>query len=86
MHICDQGCTFLARLVVTGPSRGRVFNLDVQGGKPPYFARDASFIDWYERWLDQAEAGEPAGWSGYDNPEYRKAGWTRENPRDREPA
>lgn len=70
IHTCDQGCTFVARLIVTGASRGRVFNLDAHCTRPPHFAKDASFIDWYERWLEQALAGEPALWFGYDNPAY----------------
>ena len=74
MHICDQGCTYVARLVVTGPSRGRVFNLDIQGNGTPSFAKDASFIDWYERWLDQAQVGEPPPWFGLDKPAYSKTG------------
>lgn len=67
IHICDQGCTFVSRLIVTGASRGRVFDLDASCCKPPHFPKDANFLDWYERWLDQALAGEPAPWFGFDN-------------------
>ncbi len=74
MHICDQGCTFVARLIVTGPSRGRIFNLDIQSRERPYFASETNFADWYERWLDLAIAGDPKAWFwyGYDNPAYRE--------------
>ena len=71
IHICEQGCTYTARLVVSGASRGRVFNFDASHGPaPPYFVRDKNFIDWYERWVDEARAGEPAWDFGFDNPDY----------------
>ena len=70
IHVCDQGCTFTTRLVVSGPSRGRLFNFEAHRQPvPPYFVKDANFIDWYERWLDLALLGEPF-WFGYDNPDY----------------
>ena len=95
IHICDQGCTFAARLVVSGQSRGRIFNFDAQravnvsgrksrggpvafgaqqGPFPLYFVKDANFINWYERWVDQALAGKPDNWFGYDNPDYSALG------------
>jgi hypothetical protein len=74
IHICDQGCAFESRLIVTGTSRGRIFNLDAHCIKPPHFVKDANFIDWYERWLDQALTGEPRPWFGYDNPAHSTAG------------
>jgi hypothetical protein len=67
-HICDQGCTCVARLIVAGASRGRIFNLDVNCTHPPHFAPDSGLLDWYERWLGLALAGEPPAWFGYDNP------------------
>ena len=36
----------------------------------PYLVRDLNFLDWYERWLDQALGGEPSDWFGYDNPDF----------------
>ncbi len=71
IHICDQGCTFSARLVVSGVARGRIVYLDAQGWNPPYFVKDPSFLDWYERWLDTFLTGQPIGWFGLDNPEYQ---------------
>jgi hypothetical protein len=89
IHICSQGCSFSARLVVAGPSYGRIFNLCLdavsevafckavgsdlhlqKAACPVHFVMDANFLDWYERWLDQALTGEPPGWFGYDNPHY----------------
>jgi hypothetical protein len=70
IHICDQGCTFSARLIVSGEARGRIVYLDSQGWNPPYFVRDRNFLDWYERWLDTFLTGRPLGWFGLDNPEH----------------
>lgn len=70
LHLCDQGCTYSSRLIVAGEARGRIVNLDEQLWNPPYFARDASFLDWYERWLDQVLSGTEPHWFGFDNPDY----------------
>lgn len=70
IYLCDQGCTYSAHLVVTGESRGRVVYLDAQLWYPPYFVRDLSFLDWYERWLDQTMSGEQPIYFGFDSPEY----------------
>jgi len=73
MAICDQGCTFEARLIVTGPSRGRIVYLDAQAATQhrPFFVKDPSFLDWYERWLDSVLTGQSVPWFGLDNPDYR---------------
>ena len=68
IYISDQGCTYGARLIVSGPARGRVVYQDAQGNYPPYFVKDPSFLDWYERWLEHALAGE--GFPAWDNPSY----------------
>jgi hypothetical protein len=70
INLCDQGCTYSARLIVSGEARGRIVYLDAQLWYPPYFVQDLSFIDWYERWIETALGGEPPGWFGFDNPEY----------------
>lgn len=43
-------------LVVTGTARGRVVYIGDEE-RPPYFMPDASFLDWYLRWLDELSAG-----------------------------
>jgi len=70
IHLSDQGCTFSARLIVTGEARGRIVYLDSQLWGPPYFVRDLTFLDWYERWLAQVLRGFKSGWFGFDNPRY----------------
>jgi hypothetical protein len=66
IYICDQGCTYSARLIVSGEARGRIVYLDAQEWYPPYFVTALNFIDWYERWLDTALRNGPDGWFGLD--------------------
>jgi len=56
MEIVSQGCTYLSGLIVTGPRRGEVVNLDMDRQVPIF--TDLGFLDWYERWLDNALKGE----------------------------
>ncbi|MCC6857437.1 MAG: SMI1/KNR4 family protein [Bryobacterales bacterium] len=67
IHLCDQGCTYSARLIVSGEARGRIVYLDAQLWYPPYFAAGPGFLDWYERWLEEAAAGRPPDWYGFHN-------------------
>lgn len=60
----DQGCTFYALLVVSGPLRGRVVYVDLQRNRPPYVVEDPDFLSWYEGWLDALLAGEDTTWFG----------------------
>ncbi|MEO0988358.1 MAG: SMI1/KNR4 family protein [Cyanobacteria bacterium J06639_14] len=43
-------------LVITGEARGRVLYVG-DTDRPPYFMPDGSFLDWYERWLNELTAG-----------------------------
>jgi hypothetical protein len=64
LTIAHHGCTLVTQLVVTGPARGRLLNLDSWGSTGPYVVEDADFLAWYERWLDEAVAGYDIGWFG----------------------
>ena len=64
LEIAHHGCSLVTRLVVTGPARGRLLNLDWEGPAGPYVVEDADFLAWYERWLDEAAAGYGTGWFG----------------------
>jgi hypothetical protein len=64
LKVAGHGCSLVTRLVVTGPARGRLLNLDTDGPVGPYVAEDADFLAWYERWLDEAVAGYGVGWFG----------------------
>ncbi|OQP49782.1 hypothetical protein A4H97_28240 [Niastella yeongjuensis] len=53
----SQGCSYIHALVVKGPYAGRVVNLDYNYIVPPLFAPTATFLDWYEGWLDEVING-----------------------------
>jgi hypothetical protein len=56
LALSDQGCGYLAILVVSGTASGRVTDtFDSPNG--PAFTSDADFLTWYERWLDAVLAG-----------------------------
>jgi hypothetical protein len=72
LYLCDQGCAYCARLVVTGEARGRIVYLDQSNAGAPYFVKDLNFLDWYERWLDLVVGGDVPLWFGFDNPAYEQ--------------
>lgn len=57
LPIGSQGCSYIHGLVLNGPYKGRVVNLDMDGQKPR-FAFENDFLDWYERWLDEVISGD----------------------------
>lgn len=67
LPIGSQGCAYVTALVVSGVYKGRVVNIDLDRQKP-WFAYEANFLDWYERWLDEILLGylQPEGslWFG----------------------
>ena len=50
--LASQGCTYYALLVISGELRDRVIYMD-ESGQAPIIISDNSFLDWYERWLDE---------------------------------
>jgi hypothetical protein len=46
------GCSDFTLLVVTGPGRGRLVEVNAEGFFAPRFHTDPDFLAWYERWLD----------------------------------
>ena len=50
-----RGCSDLTLLVVTGPGRGRLVEVNSDGCLPGH--ADSDFLSWYERWLDFVLAG-----------------------------
>lgn len=65
MTLGTRGCTYMMGLVITGACRGRVVYLDADHHEPPYVVRDADFLAWYARWLDEQLAGYGGSWFGY---------------------
>lgn len=62
--ICDQGCTYYAVLVLNGPERGAIWNIELQLS-PPRKAPYPGFLDYYEDWVDRMLAKEKQFWYGY---------------------
>lgn len=57
LPIGSQGCTYLHALILNGPHRGKVVNIDMDH-YTPNFTFENHFLDWYERWLDEVISGE----------------------------
>ncbi len=68
LPIGSQGCQSFHGLLLSGPDKGRVVNIDIEGYKPR-FAYEDNFLDWYERWLDEISSGtlpsNSSYWFGY---------------------
>lgn len=68
LPIGSQGCAYLHGLVLNGPYKGRIVNVDAERQKPQ-FAFENNFLDWYERWLDEVISGQlltdGPSWFGY---------------------
>jgi len=64
MAICDQGCTYYAVLVLNGPQRGAIWNIELHLS-PPMKAPYTGFLDYYEDWVDRMLAKEEQFWYGY---------------------
>jgi hypothetical protein len=69
LPIVSQGCTYFSGLVLNGPHRGRVVNLDIDR-QMPSFTYENNFLDWYERWLNEVISGQLTSgkypWFGYN--------------------
>jgi hypothetical protein len=64
--VCSGG-SLQTRLIVAGPARGRLFNVDVDG-MGPYVVEDRDFLSWYERWLREVDEGIDGYWFGEKPP------------------
>jgi hypothetical protein len=64
MAVCDQGCTYYTTIVLNGPLRGTIWNIDL-ALSPPSQAPYPNFLDYYEGWLDRIIAKETQFWYGY---------------------
>jgi hypothetical protein len=68
MAICDQGCSYYAVLVLNGPHRGAIWNIELHLS-PPRKAPYSGFLDYYEDWVDRMLAKEWQFWYGYPRTE-----------------
>ncbi len=68
LPIGSQGCTYLHGILLNGPHKGKIVNLDLDLQRP-IFCYEENFLDWYERWLDEVISGDlfdSASWFGYN--------------------
>jgi hypothetical protein len=61
LALCDEGCGYLHLLVVTGPARGTLW-MDSRGADAGFIPLGATFLQWYERWIDDVLAGGRGTW------------------------
>lgn len=61
LTLCHEGCGYLHRLVVSGPTRGQMW-LDGTVSEQGYYPLGVSFLEWYEKWLDDIIAGSSGIW------------------------
>jgi hypothetical protein len=61
LALCHEGCGYLHLLVVSGTARGQMW-LDATVSDGGYLPLEVGFLDWYERWLDNALAGGNGVW------------------------
>jgi hypothetical protein len=64
LPLVAEGCSYWVVLIVSGPQRGRVVNIDLSD-QPPIFCTDTDFLAWYERWLDEMLWGWDTHWFGH---------------------
>jgi len=63
--IGTQGCEYDMYLVLEGDHRGKiVYTADFHPNHPFFFVYEDSFLDWYERWLDEIILDYDMGWFG----------------------
>ena len=61
LPLCDEGCGYTHLLVVTGPTRGTMW-IDSRGADAGFIPLGATFLEWYERWIDDVLAGGRGTW------------------------
>lgn len=57
LTLVHRGGSDFTLLVVTGPGRGRLVEINVDGFFFPRYFIDPEFLSWYERWLDFVAIG-----------------------------
>lgn len=61
LALCDEGGGYTHLLVVTGPARGTMW-IDSRGADAGFIPLNATFLEWYERWIDDVLAGGRGTW------------------------
>jgi hypothetical protein len=66
LPLCDEGGGYTHLLVVTGLTRGTMW-IDSRGADAGFLRLRATFLEWYERWIDDVLAGGRGTW-WFDEP------------------
>ena len=61
LALCDEGGGYTHLLVVTGPTRGTMW-IDSRGADAGFLWLKVTFLEWYERWIDDVLAGGRGTW------------------------
>lgn len=61
LELCHEGCGYLHFLVVAGPARGTMWS-DGRCNGGGFIPLNATFLQWYERWLDDVLRGGRGTW------------------------
>jgi SMI1 / KNR4 family (SUKH-1) len=61
LMLCHEGCGYMHMLVVTGPARGTMW-MDGRCSDYGFSPFNVTFLEWYERWLDDVLAGGRGTW------------------------
>lgn len=67
LYLGTCGCEYDLLLVINGPYKGHIlYTSDWVDSHTPYiFSYETSFIQWYERWLDEVILGYDTSWFGH---------------------
>lgn len=67
LYLGTCGCEYDLLLVVNGPYQGHILYTShwVNSNTPYTFSYETSFIEWYERWLDEVILGYNTSWFGH---------------------
>lgn len=51
--ICESGCLSYEGLILKGELTGQVVSITYEHNYPPLLDSNGSFLNWYEKWLDE---------------------------------
>ncbi len=59
--VCHEGSGHLHRMIVSGPARGSIW-IDSTCSDQGFIPLEVSFLEWYERWIDDVLLGKGGTW------------------------
>ncbi|MEQ4923959.1 SMI1/KNR4 family protein [Proteus hauseri] len=67
LYLGTCGCEYDLLLIVNGPYQGHILYTShwVDSNTPYIFSYETSFLEWYERWLDEVILGYNTSWFGH---------------------